>query len=251
MNLGIARPAVVVDLLRVDALAGMTERDGRLSIGAMTRQAELARSELVQRNCPLLAEAVALVGNARVRARGTLGGSLAHADPFAELPAIALALDAELTLSSARGRRSVAANAFFVAPLTTALEPDELLVEVAFPPLPPRTGWAIEEIARRPGDFAIAGVAATVTLADDGACTDVRLACFGAGPTLARAPSIEALLTGALLDAGRIDAAARALVAEAAGQSDPDYPARMLAVVAARALTLARDRALALNGADQ
>jgi carbon-monoxide dehydrogenase medium subunit len=251
MNLGIARPAVVIDLLRVNELAGISEHDGRLVIGAMVRQAELTRSALVQRRCPLLAEAVALVGNARVRARGTLGGSLAHADPFAELPAVALVLDAELVVASAHGRRTVPSGAFFIAPLTTALELDELLAEVRFPPLPPRTGWAIEEITRRPGDFAIAGVAVTVTLADDGTCTGARLACFGAGPVLARATSIEALLVGAPLDEGQTDAAARGLVAEAAGHTEPDYPVRMLGVIAERALARARDRALALNGVYQ
>ena len=141
----------------------------------------------MQRACPLLAEATGLVGNARVRVRGTLGGSLAHADPFAELPAVMLALEAELLVASSLARRTIPAGEFFLAPLTTALEPDELLVELRIPPLPPGTGWAIEEVVRRPGDFAIAGVAATVTLVDDGRCSGARLACFGAGPTLQRA----------------------------------------------------------------
>ncbi|MGH9173545.1 MAG: FAD binding domain-containing protein, partial [Vicinamibacterales bacterium] len=152
MNLGVAKPGVVIDLNRVTELAGISDEDEWLAIGAMTRQADLARSELVGRACPLLAEAVRLVGNARVRARGTLGGSLAHADPYAELPAVILALDGVLTVESPHEPRGIPAQEFFVGPLTTVLEPDELLAEVRIRHLPPRSGWAIEEVARRPGD---------------------------------------------------------------------------------------------------
>jgi carbon-monoxide dehydrogenase medium subunit len=249
MNLGIARPEVVVDLRRVAGLAEIVDEGAWLRIGAMARQSDLERSAHVRRACPLLAEAAGLVGNARVRARGTLGGSLAHADPFAELPAVALTLGAALVIASARGRRVVPADAFFLAPLTTALAPDELLVEVRLPPLAPGAGWAIEEIARRPGGYATAGVAVVVTLALDATCSSIRLACFGAGPTLRRASPVEALLIGAPLDDGRIDTAARALVAEAAGQGQPDYATRMLAVVCRRAVARARDRARARHGA--
>ena len=121
------------------------------------------------------------VGHPQIRARGTLGGSLAHADPAAELPAVMVALDARLTLRSARGRRTVAAEDFFVAALTTALAPDELLTEIALPPWPARTGSSLQEVAIRRGDFALGGVAATLTLDAQGRVADARVVCFGVG----------------------------------------------------------------------
>jgi CO/xanthine dehydrogenase FAD-binding subunit len=243
MNLGIARPAVVVDLQRVAGLAHIEVLEEGLVIGAMVRQVELLRSEAVRRRCPLLAEAVGLVGNARVRARGTLGGSLAHADPFAELPAVLLTLDGALRTRSTRGGRTIPADRFFVAPLTNTLEPDELLIDIYIPPAPPGAGVAIEELNRRPGDFAIAGAAALVVLDADGRCADARLTCFGSGPSLVRLAELETALRGERLSDARIEATVRGLSGATA------YDERMLALVAARALARARDRAAAPEGA--
>ena len=190
LNFRLARPAHVIDLNRVaglDAIAGA--EDGGLDIGALARQRALERSGLVAARCPLMAQAMPLVGHSQIRARGTLGGSLAHADPAAELPAVAVALDARLTLASARGRRTVAAEDFFVAALTTSLAPDEILTGVSFPPWPARTGASVLEVAIRRGDFALGGVAATLTLDERGRVGAARIVCFGVGPRPARATS--------------------------------------------------------------
>jgi CO/xanthine dehydrogenase FAD-binding subunit len=244
MNIGVAKPGVVIDLHRVAGLSGVAASDDSLAVGAMVRQAELGRSEDVRRACPLLAEAVGLVGNARVRARGTFGGSLAHADPYAELPAVALVLDTVMLAMSPRGMRPIPADAFFVGPLTTALKPDELLIAARIPLPRTGSGWAIEEIARRPGDFAIAGAAAAVTLRDDGTCAEARLATFGAGPSLSRATAVETLLAGEPLDERRIEEAIGALD----GDSAATHEVHLLRVVSARALAKARDRALVAVG---
>src|SRR5581483_7492103 len=157
LNLRLAAPARVVDLNRVSALAFVEARAGGVAIGAMTRQRTVERSALVAARVPLLADALPWVGHAAIRNRGTIGGSLAHADPAAELPAVALCLDARFTVRDARKARALAAD-FFTGYLTTALAPTELLTEVWFPDLPPHSGTAWSELARRHGDFALAGV---------------------------------------------------------------------------------------------
>src|SRR5262244_4012527 len=166
LNFRLARPAHLVDVNRIAALAALAvAADGGLVLGALVRQRALERSALIRERCPLVAQALPLVGHPQIRARGTLGGSLAHADPAAELPAVMVALGARLTLESARGRRTVAADDFFVAALATALAPDELLTAIALPPWPARTGSSVQEVAVRRGDFALGGVAATLGLA--------------------------------------------------------------------------------------
>ena len=161
LNMRLVRPAVLVDVNGLRELVGIapTAEDG-LRIGALTRHAELAASPAVRERAPLLAEAARHVGHAAIRNQGTLGGSLAHADPAAELPAAVLALDARIQIRGPRGAREVAADAFFRGLLATALEPDEILTAIDIPAQPP--GWGFVEIARRPGDFALAGVAAVI-----------------------------------------------------------------------------------------
>ena len=183
LNFRLVRPAYLVDLNEIAGLDGIRLDDGHLAIGAMTRQRAVETSGLVRQRCPLLAEAMPQIGHVQIRNRGTIGGSLAHADPAAELPAVVAALDGELVLRSARGQRMLKPEQFFVAYLTTAAEPDELLVEVRLPAMPPRTGSAFLEVSRRHGDFALVGVAATVTLDADGVCTGGALALTGVGPT--------------------------------------------------------------------
>jgi len=252
MNLGLAQPARIIDLHRVAGLDGVRADDGAITLGAMVRHRALETSALLRRVCPLLAETAALIGNARVRARGTLGGSLAHADPAAELPAALLALDAQLRLRGPRGERLVAARAFFLGPLTTALDPDELLLEARLPTPQPASGFAFEEVARRPGDFAIVGAAALVTLAADGACRDVRLAFCGVGDTPLRAGAAEARLAGAVPAATAIEEAARAAAAEIEPAADPlasrAYRRHLARVVAGRALERAAERARRATG---
>jgi carbon-monoxide dehydrogenase medium subunit len=188
MNFRLARPAVLVDLNRIAALASVREEPDDLRIGAMTRQRTVERDPLVRRRAPLLTEALPHVAHAQIRNRGTLGGSVAHADPAGEIPAVLLALAARFDLRSPGGTRTVPAERFFTGLFETALAPAELLVEITIPAMRARTGWAFLEVARRHGDYALAGVAATVTLDDAGRCREARIALLGVGegPVLAR-----------------------------------------------------------------
>src|SRR5689334_13477947 len=176
MNFRLAEPALLIDINRVAELDFIRrDGDGTLRIGGLTRQRRLERDPLVAAAAPLLHEAVPFIAHPQIRNRGTLGGSLAHADSRAELPAVAVALRARLRLQRAGGDRWVKAREFFTGLLSTALEPDEILTEVALPATPPRTGWAFLEDARRHGDYAQVGVAAGVSLDEDGRCREARL----------------------------------------------------------------------------
>ncbi len=189
MNFRLARPAVLVDLNWLTELAYIRSDAEGLRIGAMTRQRSVETSDLARRAAPLVHEALPFIAHAQIRNRGTIGGSIAHADPAAELPAVTLALGATFRAQSRAGARAIAADAFFTGLFTTALAPEELLVEIVVPPFPPASGWAFTEMARRHGDYALAGVAAVVTLDSDGRCRAARIALLsvGDGPVLARA----------------------------------------------------------------
>ena len=182
LNFRLARPAVLVDLNRIAALAYVeAESDGGLRVGAMTRQRAVERSPLVMERAPLVAETMPFVAHPQIRNRGTFGGSLAHADPAAELPAVALALDAELVLRVSGGERRLRARDFFVGLFATALAPGELLVEVRLPQLPTGAGCAFVEMARRHGDYALVGVAACVELGEDERVRAARVALLSVG----------------------------------------------------------------------
>jgi aerobic carbon-monoxide dehydrogenase medium subunit len=248
MNFRVAQPAVLVDLNRVaglDALA--TTPAGALRIGAMARNARIERDADAARSHPILAEALHEVAHPQIRNRGTLGGNLSHADPASEMPAVMLALGARFRLRSARGEREVAAAGFFLAPLTTALEPDEMLAEIILPPLPARSGTAFLEVARRRGDYAMMGIAAVVTRDPAGICIAARLACCSAGPTPVEAPRAAAALVGTRLADADIAEAAALLRQEVepmgSVQASPAYQRHLAGVVALRALKLARERA--------
>ena len=191
LNLRLARPELVVDINGLAELDYIRDDGGRLQIGAMTRQAALERSDLVRRKWPLLHKAVRLVGHTQIRSRGTVGGSVAHADPAAELPAALIALDARFALRSSKGARSVAASDFFLGALYTVREPDELLVEIEVPAQPEGAGTGFAEHARTHGDFATAGAAAVVAPGGH-----ARIALLGAGPVPARAEEAERALAG-------------------------------------------------------
>jgi aerobic carbon-monoxide dehydrogenase medium subunit len=181
MNFRLARPAHLIDLNRVPELSYLrVDPDGWLVLGAMTRQRTVERSADVGAGWPLIVEALRHVGHQAIRSRGTIGGSLAHADPAAELPAVMTALDAQLVVRSSGGSRTVPASEFFVDYLTTCLGPDELLSEIRVPPLPAGARCAFQEVSRRWGDFALVGVAAVVT------SSSARLAFTGVGPTPVR-----------------------------------------------------------------
>jgi carbon-monoxide dehydrogenase medium subunit len=181
----------LVDIGRIDALRGIRADGDVLVIGATTVDAAVEHDAEVAARVPLLTRATPLIGHFQIRNRGTLGGSVAHADPAAEYPAIALALDAELEAVSPRGRRRIPAGAFFDGFWTTALASDELLVSVRFPSWPGRTGFAIREFARRFGDFAIAGAVVAVQLDDDDRVTRCAIGLLGLGPTPLRATAAE------------------------------------------------------------
>jgi CO/xanthine dehydrogenase FAD-binding subunit len=193
LNMRLARPAVVVDLNRVDGLDYIREENGSLAIGAMTRQRTVERSDPVARRQPLLREATKLIAHPQIRNRGTVGGSLAHADPAAEYPAVALALDADVRVAGPDGERLIPARDFFVTYLTTALDPTEIVVEVRVPALEVGAGWSVMEMSRRHGDFALAGAAVVLPLRD-GACSGARIALFGVASTPVRATEAEQAL---------------------------------------------------------
>jgi aerobic carbon-monoxide dehydrogenase medium subunit len=186
----------LIDIRRITALRGIEERGDSLWIGAATTEAEIGRSALIARRLPLLSRATPLIGHFQIRNRGTIGGSLAHADAAAEYPAVALALDATVETLSPRGQREIPAAEFFTGIWTTALEPDELLTGVSFPAATGRQGFAIEEFARRPGDFAVAGAAVAVGLDPGGRISASGISLFGLGPTVLRAAAAETAVAG-------------------------------------------------------
>jgi aerobic carbon-monoxide dehydrogenase medium subunit len=247
LALRLARPARLVDVGRVDALQRITP-NGVLSIGAGVRQRTAERSPEVAGRSPLLARTLPLVAHVPIRTRGTIGGSLAHADPAAELPAVALLLEAELVAHSRdRGERVTPAHEFFTGFFETALEPDELLLEVRVPAWPARTGCAFDELTRRHGDFALVAAGAVVGLADDGSVREARLAFTGVAGTPVRAPSAEALLVG---NAPTPDAIAAAVEAARADLHPADdihasaaYRRHVAGILAGRVLRTAADGA--------
>lgn len=214
-------PKVLVDITRIEALRGMSVVGGALRIGALTRHAELGRDPLVRRHAPLLAQAVPLIAHPAIRNRGTIGGSLAYADPAAELPACAVALGATIVAASARGERRIPAEAFFTGLLETALEPGEIIAAIEIPCAGTATRSAIEEVARRSGDYAMAGLAACLSLGADARVTAPRLVFFGVGSGPVLAARAGAALAGCRLDAAAIAAAQAAL------EGDLDPPADM------------------------
>ena len=189
MNFRLAQPAVLVDINNISELAYIRpDEQGGLRLGAMTRHYQVEHDPLVAERAPLLSEAMPQIATTQIRSRGTFGGSIAHADPSAELVAISVALDGRFHLRSQSGTREVNAADFFLGMFTTQLEPEELLVEVSLPQIPMRTGWALKEIARRPHDFALVGVAALVSLDNRDHINDARIVLFsvGDGPVIAQ-----------------------------------------------------------------
>ncbi len=249
LNFRLAQPGILIDLNRVTGLDTIRRDEaGNLRIGGMARVGALERDPLVAQHAPLLFETVPHIAHPQIRNRGTIGGSLAHADPAGELPVIAVASGAELTLKSSSGVRTVPAEDFFVGLMTTDLAPDEILVEVSLPPLPPRTGTAFLEIARRHGDYAQAGVAVVVTLTEDGGVADARLVYLSAGDVPTRAPRAAELLRQEGLSDETIDRAARLAAEEEIEPSDDihataAFKRHLAGVLTKRALNAAVERA--------
>jgi CO/xanthine dehydrogenase FAD-binding subunit len=247
LNFRLIRPTYLVDVNEVPGLDGIRVDDGRLVIGAMTRQRAAETSGVVRERCPLLAEAMPQIGHVQIRNRGTVGGSLAHADPAGELPAVVAALDGELVLKSRRGERRLTPEQFFVGYLTTATEPDELLVEARVAVTPPRTGTAFMEVSRRHGDFALVGVAATVTVDAGGVCTACAIALTGVGPTPVVAREAARALVGVKPTAEAYDDVGRRVAAALRPDSDlhasAEYRKHLGGVLTRRALARAVERA--------
>ena len=246
LALRLARPALLIDINGLQELSGVAASNGWVAVGAMTREYVAEDSKTIADSVPLLAAALPLIGHEAIRSRGTIGGSLAHADPAAELPAVARALDAEFVVRGPSGERVIPAADWFEGYLTTSRRADELLVEVRFPAAAPGTGVAFHEVARRHGDFAIAGLAASLTLSD-GAISDARLAFAGISDVPVRAAGAEDLLRGEIPSAQLFDEASRRATegidppADLHGSSE--YRKRVAAALVRRGLQAAAENA--------
>ncbi len=248
MNFRLAQPAILVDLGRVPDLGYIRPGDGGLAIGAMTRQRDVEKSPAVAEHAPLLAATMPHIAHPQIRNQGTFGGSVAHADPAAELPVVVTALRADCRIASVRGERTVPATDFFTELFATVLEPDELLLEVTLPPLPPRTGYAFEEIARRHGDYALVGVAVTVTLDEARRCDEARIVFLSVGEGPVEARRAAGVLAGRTPSEDLLRQAAAAAAHE---DIDPPqdihaskaYRRRLAEVLTLRALTAACESA--------
>jgi carbon-monoxide dehydrogenase medium subunit len=247
LALRLARPAVLIDINGLGGeLSGVSATNGHTAVGAMTREYMAEESAALAGSVPLLAAALPLIGHEAIRSRGTIGGSLAHGDPAAELPAVARALDAEFLVRSQSGDRAVTAADWFEGYLVTSRRPDEILLEVRFPTAGPGTGAAFEEVARRHGDFAIVGLAASLTLTG-GAIGDARLAFSGVADVPVRATDAEALLVGERPSAELFDEAARLATADIDPPGDlhgsSEYRKKIAASLVRRGLRAAADSA--------
>jgi CO/xanthine dehydrogenase FAD-binding subunit len=247
LNFRLLRPSILIDINRIPGLAYINETESDIRVGALTRHYELETSRIIADHLPVLSCAMTHVAHLAIRNRGTVGGSLTHADPAAELPMMAVLLDGELHIASATGTRSVAARDFFLGPLTVDLTDDSIVTEIVLPKLPPRTGWGFEEVARRRGDFAIAAVAATLTLSA-GVIAQARIAVTGVGPTSLRAIEAETFLNGRALDPDLIgeatDAVRSAIEPETDLHASSDYRRHLAGVLAGRAIAAAWRRAI-------
>jgi carbon-monoxide dehydrogenase medium subunit len=242
LNFRLLRPSILVDINRIPRLGFIEETPHSIRIGALTRHFQLETSPLIAQHFPVLSYAVAHVGHLAIRNRGTIGGSLSHADPAAELPMMAVLLDATLRIVSATGSRTVAARDFFLDTMTVDLDGTELLTEVVLPKLPAQTGWGFEEVARRHGDFALAAVAATLTLSGS-EIAQARVALTGVGLTALRAAEAESLLVGRELDENlsrrAIEAVREAISPETDLHGSADLRRHLAGVLTGRALAAA------------
>jgi carbon-monoxide dehydrogenase medium subunit len=248
MNFRVVQPGVLIDLNKIAGLSYIREEEDTLHIGAMARERELEFAPVISRRTPLLAEVMPHVAHPQIRNRGTLGGSLANADPAAELPVIMLALEARLKVRSAEGERWVPAPDFFAGMFTTALAADEMLVEIELPFTPTRTGWSFMEVAPRAGDYALMGVAALVTLDENQRCQRARLVYLNAGDGPLQARDAAQMLEGEILTDELIESAA-ALASEQEIQpfgnvhASPDFQRHLARVLTRKTLKQAIERA--------
>jgi carbon-monoxide dehydrogenase medium subunit len=249
MKLRLAQPKHLIDLRKVPGLGGIKEEGSTIVIGAMTTHWEVESSKLLQAKCPVLSDTAKIIGDPAVRNKGTIGGSLAHADPAADMPATVIALGAELVCQGSKGRRTVKVDDWFQGLMATALGEDELLVELRVPALTPGTGSAYMKFAHPASRFAIVGAAAVVTVDKQGTCTKAGVGITGAGTKAVRAKGVEAGLVGKRLDAATIEAAAQKAAdgvdVQADLQGSVEYKAHLCRVFARRAIEAAAKKATA------
>ena len=240
MNLRLVRPAVVVDINRVAALSGISTSNGTVNVGALTRQRQLEGSDVIRNSFPMMTTAIGHIGHFQIRNRGTIGGSLAHADPAAELPALCTALDAEFVVADSNGTQTMEAAEFAIGPLITSLAPEQLLTEIRLPTLEDGWKWGFREVSRRDGDFALVGSVAMLRLNAGGVCQEARITMFAVGDSPMRIPAAEEALVGRVVD-DEVRRAAAALVSEAVTpgsdiHASAEYRKEVSAVMARRAL---------------
>ena len=247
MKLRLAQPAHLIDLGRIQGLSYVREEDGAVAIGAMTTYVTIGNSDVVRQNFPVLPEAISSIGDQQVRNRGTIGGSVAHSDPAADLPGVVLALKADILVQGANGIRTIKADDFFQDLFQTALEPGEVITEIRFARPAARTGSAYEKLPNKASHYAVVGCAAVVTLDTDGTCTSASVVITGASVKPTRASAVEAALVGKKLDAATIAAATSnaadgmEMVGDIHGSKE--YRAQMAGVMAKRAIARAAERA--------
>lgn len=247
MKLRMAQPGHLIDLGRIDGLSYIREEGDHVALGALTTYSQIVRSELLHRHFALLPEGTEQIGDQQVRNRGTIGGSVAHSDPAADMPGLVLALKAGIVAQGPNGKREIAADDFFLDLFTTALEPNEVVTEIRVPKLPAHSGSAYEKLANRASHYAVAGSAVVVTLNADGTCASASVVITGASVKPTRASAVEAALVGKKLDEATIAAAAShaadglELVEDIHGSKA--YRAQMTTVVTKRALARALERA--------
>jgi len=247
MKLRLAQPGHLIDIGRIDGLAYIREENGVVAVGAMTTYVMLENSDVIRRHFALLPEGIAVIGDPQVRNRGTIGGSIAHADPAADMPGIVLALKADILVQSSNGVRTIKADDFFIGTFETALQPDEIVTEIRFAIPPPHTGSAYMKLENKASHYAVAGCAAVVTLDTDGTCTSASVIITGASVKAHRASGVESVLVGKKLDEPGVAGAAThategiELVEDIHGSKA--YRGQMAVVMARRAILRAAERA--------
>jgi CO/xanthine dehydrogenase FAD-binding subunit len=247
LNFRMARPSVVVDIMRIPGLSAIELKDDAVAIGALTRHADLEFSELIATKLPIMSAAMPHIAHLAIRNRGTIGGSLSHADPAAELPMLAVFYDAKIKAQGPNGRREIPAGEFFVSALTNCLEPEEIVFEIDFPILKEHAGWAFEEVARRFGDFALACVAVSFALRNE-KIADARVAVMGVADTPRRLRKAEDALLGMTREAQRAGQFAEMVRAGVSPSDDihvsAEYRKSLIGALAEKALTAAWARAM-------
>ena len=223
MNFRLARPEILIDISAIKELEYIKTEGDELVIGALTRERDIEQSPLVLEKWPFLSKAISFIGHSAIRNRGTIGGSLVHADPSAEIPTSLCALNGNVKVVGPAGEKILEPEEFFMTYLTTSLEPSDLLVEVRIPALPKKTGWSFGELSRRSGDFAIVAVGILLFTETAGVCREARISMGGVAPTPVRAEDAEALLAGQKITEKLIAAAAQQAAEET--DTEPDYHA--------------------------